>query len=99
MSWYEIYKITKKVTEGTSRNSVANKKVAASRNRIFRIAIMSCACLLMNTATTVFMSVVLQDWSGSSEQWLTCTVIETELTHNWANYRFHKGDRYFLFGS
>ncbi len=99
MSWYEIKKITIKVTEGTSRNSAANKKIAASRKRLFRVAIMSCACLLMNTATTVFMSVVLEDWSVSSDQWLICTVIETEEAHNWANYGFHEGDRYFLFGS
>jgi hypothetical protein len=60
---------------------------------------MSCACLLMNTAATVSMSVVLADWSVSSDQWLTCTVVETFYTHNWANYGFHVGDRYFLFGS
>ena len=99
MSWYEIKKITIKVTEGTSRNSAANKKIAASRKRLFRVAIMSCACLLMNTAATVSLSVVLEDWSVSSDQWLTCTVAETIYTRNWANYGFHVGDRYFPFGS
>jgi hypothetical protein len=90
MSWYEI---KKKV--GGKRN----KKIDASRNRLFRIAIMSCACLLMNTAATVSMSVVLDDWSVSSDQWLTCTVGETSLTRNWPNYGMHEGDRYFLFCS
>jgi hypothetical protein len=28
---------------------------------------------------------------------LTCTVVETSITRNWANYGFHVGDRYFLF--
>jgi hypothetical protein len=93
LSWYEI---TKKVR---SRTSSGRKKIGASRNRLFRIAIMSCACLLMNTAATVSMSVQLADWSVSSDKWLTCTVVETFYTHNWANYGFHVGDRYFLFGS
>ncbi len=98
MSWYEITKITKKIAEGTSRNVTVNKKIAASRKRLFRIAIMSCACLLMNTGATIFMSVVLKDWSVSTDQWLTCT-FETFTTRNWENYGFHVGDRYFLFGS
>jgi hypothetical protein len=85
-------------TKGTSRTSTG-KKIDASRNRLFRVAITSCACLLMNTAATISLSVVLEDWSVSSEQWLTCAVVETSLTRNWTNYGFHVGDRYFLFGS
>ena len=99
MSWYEITKKVGVLTEGTSGTSAGIKKIAASKKRIFRVAIMSCACLLMNTAATVSMSVVLEEWSVSSEQWLTCTVVETSLTRNWANYGLHVGDRYFLFGS
>jgi hypothetical protein len=99
MSWYEITKKVRVLTEGrTSRTSTGKKKIDASRNRLFRVAIMSCACLLMNTAATVSLSVVLEDWSVSSDQWLTCTVAETLFTRNWANYGLHKGDRYFLFG-
>jgi hypothetical protein len=101
MSWYKITKkirvLTKHSTKGTSRISIV-KKIDASRNRLFRVAIMSCACLLMNTAATVSMSVVLEDWSVSSDQWLTCTVAEAKYTRNWANYGFHVGDRYFPFG-
>ncbi len=99
LSWYEITKKVRVLTKGASRTSAGNKKIDASRNRLFRVAIMSCACLLMNTAATVFMSVVLEDWSVSSDQWLTCTVAETFFTRNWANYGLHVGDRYFLFGS
>ena len=99
MSWYEISKKVRVLTEGTSRTSTGKKKIDASKKRLFRVAIVSCVCLLMNTAATVYMSVVLKDWSVSSDQWLTCTVIETFYTHNWANYGFHVGDRYFLFGS
>ncbi len=99
MSWNEISKTVNVLGKGPSRTSTGNKKVNASRNRIFRVAIMSCACLLMNTAATVSLSVVLEDWSVSSDQWLACTVVETSLTRNWANYGFHVGDRYFLFCS
>ncbi len=99
MSWYKITKTVRVVNEGTSRTSAGTKKIDASRNRLFRIAIMSCACLLMNTAATISLSMVLEDWSVSSDKWLTCTVGETPLTRNWANYGFHAGDRYFLFGS
>jgi hypothetical protein len=98
MSWYEITKKVRVLTKGTSRTaSTGKKKIDASRNRLFRVAIMSCVCLLMNTAATVSVSVVLEDWSVSSELWLTCTVVETSITRNWANYGFHVGDRYFLF--
>ncbi len=90
MSWYEI----KKKVRGAR-----NKKIDAHRNRLFLVATMSCACLLMNTAATVLMSVVLKDWSVSSDKWLTCTVGETSLTRSWANYGMHEGDRYFLFWS
>jgi hypothetical protein len=99
MSWYEITKKVRIFTIGTSRISTANKKIAESRNRLFHVAIMSCACLLMNTAATISLAVVLEDWSASSDQWLACTVFETILTRNWANYGFHVGDRYFLFES
>ena len=77
MSWYEISKKVRVLTEGTSGTSAGIKKIAASKKRLFRVAIMSCACLLMNTAATVSLSVVLEDWSVSSDQWLTCTVVET----------------------
>jgi hypothetical protein len=103
MSWYEITKkvrvLTMYSTNATSRAITGKKKIDASRRRIFRVAIMSCVCLLMNTAATVSMSVVLEDWSVSSDHWLTCTVVETFLTRNWANYGMHVGDRYFLFVS
>jgi hypothetical protein len=89
MSWYEI----KKKVRGAR-----TKKIDGSRNRLFRVAIISCACLLMNTAATVSVSVVLADWSVSSNQWLTCTVVETFYTRNWANYGMNVGDRYFRFG-
>ncbi len=98
MSWYEIRTKVRVLTEDTSITSTG-KKIAASRKRLFRVAVMSCACLLMNTAATVNMSVVLADWGASSDQWLTCTFAETTLTRNWANYGLHVGDRYFPFGS
>jgi hypothetical protein len=96
MSWYEITKKVRVLTEGSARtSSTGKKKIDASRNRLFRVAIMSCACLLMNTAATVFMSVVLEDWSVSSDHLVTCAVAETSLTRKWANYGLHVGDRYF----
>ena len=99
MAWYEIAKKVRVLTKSTSRTSTGKKKIAASTNRLFRVAIMSCACLLMNTAATVSLSVVLEDWSVSSDQWLICTVVETVYTRNWADYGFHVGDRYFQFCS
>jgi hypothetical protein len=99
MSWYEITKKVHVLTEGTSGTSDGIKQINATRKRLFRVAIMSCACLLMNTAATIYLSVILEDWSASSDQWLTCTVVELSYSRNWANYGFHVGDRYFLFGS
>ncbi len=99
MSGHEITKITKVAQGPLTTSSLANKKIVASRKRIFRVAIMSGACLLMNTAATASVSVVLREWSVSSDQWLTCTITETFYTRNWANYGLHAGVRYFLYVS
>jgi hypothetical protein len=98
MSWNEITESVRVFAEGKSRTSTGIKKIDASKKRLFRVAIMSCACLLMNTAATVSLSVVLEDWSVSSDQWLTCTLKEIFYTRNWNNYGFPVGDRYFLLG-
>ncbi len=94
MSWYKIGVISKKASNGTS-SATGGKKTSTdgARNRLFRISIMSCACLLMNTAATVYVSVVLDAWSASSNLWLTCTVSEEVFTRNWSNYGLHVGDR------
>ncbi len=98
MSWYKIGVITKKANNGSSDiSSKKNMSTDAARNRLFRISIMSCACLLMNTAATVYVSVVLDAWSASSNLWLTCTVSEEVFTRKWSNYGLHVGDRCFLF--
>jgi hypothetical protein len=91
MSWYKIGVITKR--NGDKKRT----KLDASRNRLFRISAMSCACLLMNTAATTYVSVVLEDWSVSSELWLTCTISETIFTRNWSNYGMNVESRFFLF--
>ncbi len=98
MSWYKITISTRSIGKSIMKDT-KNSTVDSSKKRILRIAIMSGGCLLMNTAATVSVSVVLQDWSVSSDQWLTCTVAETVYTRNWANYGMHVGVRYFMFSS
>jgi hypothetical protein len=80
-----------------NRTSTAKRKIDASKNRLFRISIMSCACLLMNTAATVSMAIVLEDWSASSNLWLRCSIFEETMTRDWAAYGLHKGSRLNLF--
>ncbi len=86
-----LYEIKKKI--GILGTGTRNKKVDSARNRLFRVSIMSCACLLMNTVATVAVSVGLEEWSLSSDLWLKCHT-ETSMTRNWANYGMHVGDRY-----
>jgi hypothetical protein len=97
MSWNEINK--QLGTVGDNRASPAKRKIDASKKRIFRIATMSCACLLLNTAATVSLVGVLEDWSVSSNLWLACTVREEALTRNWAAYGMHEGSRLNCFSS
>ena len=99
MSWYEINKQLGTIGDIGNRASPAKRTIDASKKRIFRIAIMACACLLMNTAATVSLAVVLEDWSVSSNLWLTCTVFEDALTRNWAAYGMHEGSRLNCFSS
>jgi hypothetical protein len=95
-SWY---KINKQIGTMYDVDTPAKRKVNASKNRLFRIAIMACACLLMNTAATVSMAVVLEDWSVSSNLWLKCSISETAMTRNWAAYGLHDGSRLSCFSS
>jgi hypothetical protein len=96
MSWL---KIQKQIGNMGDVVQPAMKTINSSKKRLFRIAIMSCACLLMNTAATVSMAVVLEDWSVSSNLWLTCTIFEVSTTRNWAAYGLHEGSRLSCFSS
>ncbi len=88
-----------KVTNTANRAIDSYRAIDSSKKRILRISIMSCACLLMNTAATASVSVVLEDWSVSSNLWLTCSAYEKALTRNWAAYGMHKGSRFICFSS
>ncbi len=100
MSWYKVGHLVKAVPEnqahGMGKENVKKKHASTTtaRNRLFRISIMSCACLLMNTAATGSVSVVLGDWSASSDLWLRCTVFEEAMTRNWVAYGLHEGSRF-----
>ncbi len=90
MSWL---KIQKQIGNMGGVSQTASSAVDASKKRLFRIAIMSCACLLMNTAATVSVAVVLEDWSVSSNLWLRCTIFEESMTRDWAAYGLYEGSR------
>ena len=94
MSWYKISMIITSTRNTKSRSASVNKRLASSRNSLLRISIMSCTCLLMNTASTLSVSAVLGEWSLSSNRWLTCTVAEEVFTRNWSNYGMHVGTRF-----
>ncbi len=96
MSWL---KIQKQIGNMGNVGQSAKRTIDASKNRLFRIAIMSCACLLMNTAATVSMAVVLEDWSVSSNLWLRCIIFEETMTRDWAAYGLHEGSRLYCFSS
>jgi hypothetical protein len=97
MSWLKIQKQIRNMA-GVGGNT-ANNALDSSKKRLFRISIMSCVCLLMNTAATASVSVVLEDWSVSSNLWLRCTVFEVALTRKWAAYGLHQGSRLTYFSS
>ncbi len=106
MSWYKVGHIVKAEPDpgqfhGIGKENVHKNHAATitARNRLFRISIMSCACLLMNTAATASVSIVLEDWSASSDLWLTCTTFEEAMTRNWAAYGMHEGSRFICFSS
>jgi hypothetical protein len=88
MSWHTINKTIGIMYDVGNRTGTAKRKVDASKNRLFRISIMACACLLMNTAATVSMAIVLHDWSVSSNLWLTCTIFEGVFLSFHLSYRY-----------
>ena len=97
MSWLQIQKQIRNM--GSIGGNTANNALDSSKKRLFRISIMSCVCLLLNTAATASVSVVLEDWSVSSNLWLKCTVAEEALTRNWAAYGMYEGSRFTCFSS
>jgi hypothetical protein len=94
MSWFKITQKLGAFGDIGKRTSTAKRSVDASKNRLFRISIMSCACLLMNTAATLYMAADLEDWSVSSDLLVTCKVSEEALTRNWTAYGMHEGSRF-----
>lgn len=84
-SWLEIGVVVQNAknfrANPTTGSAKASSMASATRNRLLRISFMSCMCLLMNTATTVSVSVVLGEWSRSSDIWLACSISEEIYLH------------------
>ena len=78
-------------TIGAVAQGAGTNVASATRNRLLRISFMICACLLMNTAATVLVSMTLGDWSTSANIWLTCSVSEEYLSRSWSSYGLYQG--------
>ena len=94
LSWLKIGLIQKRLglNARTNIGRERRQKIAGQRRRLFRIAFLTSVSLLVSLVITVLTAGVLEDWSRSSDVWLTCTLYETTLSHNWDVYDFENGE-------
>ena len=79
LSWFEVRSAQASLGVNNNFDSVkaANEKIARQRKKLFRIALMTCACLLLNMAMTIGISVSLEEWAESENQKLDCSFHES----------------------
>jgi hypothetical protein len=94
LSWLKIGLIQKSLGLNYRTNIGRERRqiIAGQRRRLFRIAFFTSVSLLVSLVITVLTEAVLEDWSRSSDVWLTCTLYEKILSHNWDAYGFETGE-------
>jgi hypothetical protein len=75
-------------TRNTSdRPKTAKKTIDGQKRCLFRIAMQTSLCLLINVGVFMSTSVALEEWSRSSEIWLHCSTLETPVSKNYDDYK------------
>jgi hypothetical protein len=94
LSWLKIGLIQKNLglNARTNIGRGTRQTLAGQRRRLFRIAFLTSVSLLVSLVITVLTAVMLEDWSRSSDVWLTCTLYEHGVSHNWDAYGFENGE-------
>jgi hypothetical protein len=76
-SWLEVRNAKAKLSSTTGVKSTnVVRTLDGQKRRLFRIAMQTSTCLLLNVIVTVLISGALDDWSRASNLWLTCSTIE-----------------------
>jgi hypothetical protein len=93
LSWLKIGAIQKSMglDARTNIGAETRRKISGQKKRLFRIAFMTSACLLMSLAITIATAGVLEDWSRSSEIWLQCRLYKTSVSPK-DSYNFEDGE-------
>jgi hypothetical protein len=93
LSWLKIGAIQKSMglDARTIIGAETRRKISGQKKRLFRIALMTSACLLMWLAITIATAGVLKDWSRSSESWLQCRLYKTHFSPM-DTYSFEDGE-------
>jgi hypothetical protein len=90
-SWWVVRKagiqsvISAKEHDHTKKTE-SQKKIDGQKRRLFLIASQTCVCLLLNVGVTISTSGALEEWSRTSDIWLTCSTLETEMAKNYNSY-------------
>jgi hypothetical protein len=94
LSWLKIGLIQKNLGLNVSTNigRETRQTIAGQRRRLFRIAVLTSVSLLVSLVISLLTTGVLEDWSRSSNVWLTCTLYENEIIRNWDAYGFENGE-------
>jgi len=87
-SWLEVRNAKAKLGSTTeSKSTKVARTLDGQKRRLFRIAMQTSTCLLLNVIVTVLISGALDDWSRASKLWLTCSTLEN-INSDRTNYEF-----------
>jgi hypothetical protein len=70
----------------------AQRNIRGQKRRLFRIALLTTICLLVQGTITILISSTLEEWNDSSEAWLYCTLHDNGVFRNWELYGHTDGD-------
>jgi hypothetical protein len=81
-----------KTRNATLVSTRAQRNIRGQKQRLFRIALLTTICLLVQGTLIVLISSTLEEWSYSSEVLLHCTLYETDFNRNWDAHGYTEGD-------
>jgi hypothetical protein len=72
--------------------TAAKNNIAKQREKLLRIALQTCACLLLNLAMAIYISSSLEKWAQDMDVFLECSLLElSSVTPDRTNYGFSPG--------
>jgi hypothetical protein len=90
VAWWQFGLATGRLSAGQATTDGAREAIK-QRRRLFHIAVMITACLLVMMGALLSTSLALEEWSRTADISLACAIKETPYARNWEAYGFDEG--------